>query len=175
MVPEDDSVRRFNQLDEGRAVAVLQECCNSPAWASRVARARPFADSAALLECADRALAEISETDVDDALAGHPRIGDRPDNASSAREQSGVTGSDASVIADLRDCNAAYEDRFGHVYLVFANGRPAEELLGILKQRMHNDAETERRVLRGELSKINRARLLRMLASEPEAGKGATT
>ena len=51
---------------------------------------------------------------------------------------------------------------------MFANGRPAEELLAILKERMRNDAPTERRVLRMELAKINRSRLQRMLTPAVE-------
>mgnify|MGYP000045847021 CR=1 FL=1 len=70
---------------------------------------------------------------------------------------------DAAVLAELKELNAAYEDRFGHVYLVFANGRPAAELLAILKERIRNDPATERRVMRAELAKINRSRLIRML------------
>lgn len=163
---------RLNEMDDDEARAALRSCCASTAWIERMMLARPFGDVPAVLDAADRALAEISEDDLDEALAGHPRIGDRPDNASSAREQSGVAGSSASVLAELRDANVAYEARFGHVYLVFANGRPADELLAILRTRMTNDASTERRVLRAELAKINRARLLRMLSTEHAADGG---
>ncbi len=163
----------LNEMDDAQARSALRSCCASTAWIERMIRARPFRDVPALLDVADRALTEISEDDVDEALAGHPRIGDRPDNASSAREQSGVAGAAASVLAELRERNASYEERFGHVYLVFANGRPADELLAILEQRMTNDATTERRVLREELAKINRARLLRMLSTEHNADEHA--
>lgn len=163
---------RLNEMDDDEARAALRSCCASTAWVERMMLARPFGDVPAVLDAADRALAEISEDGLDEALAGHPRIGDRPDNASSAREQSGVAGSSASVLAELRDANVAYEARFGHVYLVFANRRPADELLAILRTRMTNDASTERRVLRAELAKINRARLLRMLSGEHTADEG---
>ncbi|AZG44849.1 2-oxo-4-hydroxy-4-carboxy-5-ureidoimidazoline decarboxylase [Gordonia insulae] len=156
-------VPSFNELSERQAIHQLYECCSSSIWALRVARARPFSDDEALLEYADLILAELTDTDLDEALAGHPRIGDRPDNPSSAREQSGVADAQAEVLAELKELNAAYEEKFGHVYLVFANGRPADELLDILKQRMNNDPTTERRVMRMELAKINRSRLVRML------------
>lgn len=118
----------FNELTERQAISTLT-CCSSTIWAIQWAAARPFSDDEALLEYADLILAELSEGDLDEAPSGHPRIGDRADNPSSAREQSGVTGADAAVLAELKELNAAYEDRFGHVYLVFANGRPAAELL----------------------------------------------
>ena len=100
----------------------LSERCSSSIWALSVAKARPFVDDEALLEYADLILAELTETDLDEALAGHPRIGDRPDNASSSREQSGVTGADPAVLAELKQLNKEYEEKFGHVYLVFGNG-----------------------------------------------------
>ncbi|KAF0968756.1 MULTISPECIES: 2-oxo-4-hydroxy-4-carboxy-5-ureidoimidazoline decarboxylase [Gordonia] len=170
---DEGDVRRFNELSVDACVERLLACCSSPTWARRVATARPFVDAQALLDRADQILTELTETDIDEALAGHPRIGDRPDNASSAREQSGVAGADPSVLAELEEFNAAYEQRFGHVYLVFANGRPAHELLGILKKRIDNDAETERRVMRAELAKINRSRLIRMLATH-DTDEGAS-
>lgn len=153
----------FNALSERKAISTLYECCSSTIWAVRVAGARPFTNEEALLDYADLMLAEMSEADLDEALAGHPRIGDKPDNPSSTREQSGVSGADPAVLDELRMLNKEYEERFGHVYLVFANGRPAQELLGILKGRIRNDPETERRVMRMELGKINRSRLIRML------------
>lgn len=154
----------FNGLTERQAISALYECCSSSIWALRVARARPFPDEEALLEYADLILAELTDAGLDEALAGHPRIGERPDNPSSKREQSGVAGADPAVLARLRELNEAYDEKFGHVYLVFANGRPADELLAILEQRLRNDPATERRVLRMELAKINRSRLQRMLA-----------
>jgi 2-oxo-4-hydroxy-4-carboxy-5-ureidoimidazoline decarboxylase len=70
------------------------------------------------------------------------------------------------VKTELADRNAEYDRKFGYVYLVCASGRSAEELLAILTDRLHNDPETERAVMRGELAKINRLRLERLL-SEP--------
>jgi len=47
-----------------------------------------------------------------------------------------------------------------------APGRSAEELLDNLTERLDNDAETERRVVRIELMKINRQRLKRLSKEE---------
>ncbi|MFT4041832.1 MAG: 2-oxo-4-hydroxy-4-carboxy-5-ureidoimidazoline decarboxylase [Gordonia sp. (in: high G+C Gram-positive bacteria)] len=164
---------RFNQLTERHAIDVLYECCSSTGWAARIAAARPFVTKEALLEYADQVLAELTDTDIDDALAGHPRIGDRSDSAASTREQSGVVGADHAVLTELRELNDAYEATFGHVYLVFANGRPAAELLAILKERLGNDPATERQVMRAELAKINRNRLLGVLTPADDEHTGA--
>ncbi len=126
----------------------------------------PFRDDDALLDRADRVLAELPDAELDAALDGHPRIGAKADNASSAREQARVADAEESVKAALAQRNREYEDRFGYVYLVCASGRTAEELLAILTERLDNDPDTERRVMRSELGKINRLRLERLLSKE---------
>ena len=146
---------------------LLFEVCSSTIWARRVLAGGPFADVEALLDRADRVLAELPDAEIDAALDGHPRIGGRVDNASSAREQAGMAAAADDVRAQLAAKNRAYEDKFGHVYLVCASGRSAAELLAILTERLDNDSETERRVMRTELMKINRLRLQRLL-SDPE-------
>jgi 2-oxo-4-hydroxy-4-carboxy-5-ureidoimidazoline decarboxylase len=144
----------------------LLEVCSSPLWAQRVLTGGPFRDAEALLGHADRVLAGLPDAEIDAALEGHPRIGGRADNPTSAREQAGVTHADDHVLAQLAAKNRDYEDKFGYVYLVCASGRSAEELLAVLTERLANDPETERRVMRTELMKINRLRLQRLLAEE---------
>ena len=153
----------FHALSEDRATHALYQCCSSCIWARRVAADRPYPSVEALLEHADEVLADLGEAQVDDALDGHPRIGDRTASAASSREQAGVSGADPDVLTALAAGNAAYEERFGHVYLVHASGRSADELLAVLRERLGNDATTERRVLREQLALINRTRLTRLL------------
>jgi 2-oxo-4-hydroxy-4-carboxy-5-ureidoimidazoline decarboxylase len=154
---------QFDALPAADARSVLVECCTAPEWAERLAAGRPYGALPALLERADAVLAALDEDQVDLALAGHPRIGERSAHASSAREQAGVATAPDAVLAALAEGNRAYEERFGHVYLVCADGRPAEELLAVLRARLDNDPATERAVLRTELGKINRIRLSRLL------------
>jgi 2-oxo-4-hydroxy-4-carboxy-5-ureidoimidazoline decarboxylase len=156
----------WNAAPDADAEAALLTCCSSPEWARRVARGRPLGTVDAVVEQAEVVLAGLDETEIDAALAGHPRIGERSPHASSRREQAAVAAADAEVLAGLAEGNLAYEERFGHVYLVCADGRPAAELLAVLRERLGNDAATERRVLRGELARINAIRLRRMLEEE---------
>ncbi|MGU3499821.1 2-oxo-4-hydroxy-4-carboxy-5-ureidoimidazoline decarboxylase [Mycobacterium sp. C31M] len=159
----------FNALSERQRMHLLFEVCSSTIWARRVVAGSPFRDADALYDRADRVLAELPDAEIDAALDGHPRIGasvSATDSPSSAREQARVASADDSVKAALAAKNREYEERFGYVYLVCASGRSADELLAILTDRLHNDAETERRVMRNELAKINRLRLERLL-SEP--------
>jgi 2-oxo-4-hydroxy-4-carboxy-5-ureidoimidazoline decarboxylase len=80
-----------------------------------------------------------------------------------------VAGADDQVRAELAAGNQAYEDRFGHIYLVCATGRSARELLGILRGRLGHDPDQERAVVRAELIKINDLRLATLTGESAEA------
>jgi 2-oxo-4-hydroxy-4-carboxy-5-ureidoimidazoline decarboxylase len=102
-------------------------------------------------------------------LSAHPRIGERAQGDSkeaawSRREQSTAAGSgDDGTRAALTAANHAYEDRFGHVFLIFASGRTQEEILAAARDRIGNDEETERVIVTDELRKIALLRLERLL------------
>ncbi|HKQ03225.1 MAG TPA: 2-oxo-4-hydroxy-4-carboxy-5-ureidoimidazoline decarboxylase, partial [Actinomycetes bacterium] len=81
----------------------------------------------------------------------------------SRQEQAGAGNAGAELQAALDEGNRAYEDRFGHVFLISASGRSAEELLAALRERLGNDPDTEWRVVAEELVAINRLRLRRLL------------
>jgi 2-oxo-4-hydroxy-4-carboxy-5-ureidoimidazoline decarboxylase len=121
----------------------LLTCLSVPRWADEVLAGQPYADRDALLAAADRAARELSDDELDQALAGHPRIGERG-GAQSRREQSRVDPSVGDTAARLKAGNAAYEQRFARVFLIRAAGRDAEQILAELQRRLHNDDETER-------------------------------
>ena len=156
------------ELDDAgtaRCEELLRTCCDAPSWAARTTARRPFGSLATLLEIADQELAATSEADVDVALAAHPSIGERSESADSRREQAGALAAGSDVLDALAAGNRAYEEKFGHVYLVCASGKGAEELLAVLDSRLDNDQDTERTVLRGELAAITRLRLTRLVES----------
>jgi 2-oxo-4-hydroxy-4-carboxy-5-ureidoimidazoline decarboxylase len=157
----------FNSArDDATLRAALGDCCAARPWVAGMIAGRPYPDREAIHDASDAATAELDDVALSDALAGHPRIGERANHAWSRQEQAGVSDADAGVRARLAQCNAAYEQRFGHVYLVCATGRTAEELLAVCEDRMANDADTERDVVLGELAKINRIRLDKLLGAE---------
>ncbi|MHC9291465.1 2-oxo-4-hydroxy-4-carboxy-5-ureidoimidazoline decarboxylase [Mycobacterium sp. LTG2003] len=159
-------VEAFNALSDAERTRLLLEVCSAPTWARRLVAGGPFGDVGAVLERADRVLAELPDAELDEALAGHPRIGATPGNRSSAREQAGVSAAPDAVKAALAAKNAEYEEKFRYVYLVCASGRSADELLAILTERLDNAPDTERRVMRSELAKINRRRLERLFSDK---------
>ena len=146
----------------GQARAALLACCSAERWAADVGSGRPYPAVDDLLARSDAAVAGLAEADLEQALAGHPRIGDRA-SGPSHREQAGVRTAGRTTIQALAEGNDAYERRFGHIYLVCATGRSGAELLALLRERLANDPGTEWGVVRGELGKINRIRLLKLL------------
>ena len=130
----------------------------------------PYPDVDAMLAASDRAVENLDPDDVAEALAAHPRIGQRASGTSteatwSRQEQASVADADTEVQRALHDGNLAYEKRFGHVFLIHASGRSAPEILAALRERLDNDPDTEEKVATEELRKITRSRLERLLAS----------
>lgn len=157
------AVERFNALSDSAAADLLTTCLDVPRWVREVLDGRPYADRSALLAAAASAAGSLTDREVDSALAGHPRIGERAGNghnvAASQREQAGVAGADATVTARLAAGNAAYEEKFDRVFLIRAAGRGPEEILSALDRRLGNDDETERQEVVDNLREIALLRL----------------
>ena len=130
-----------------------------------MAAGRPYADLAALQRAADEVWLGLGPEDWLEAFAAHPRIGEGGGASAdwSRQEQAGVGGS-ADVQQRLARANAEYEARFGHVFLISAAGRDADEVLAALTDRLGNDPATELRVAAEEHRRITRLRLERLMA-----------
>lgn len=151
----------FNAADTPEAAGRLHHVCASSAWASAVLAGRPYGSVEALLAASDAAMVTLTAEDLGEAMAGHPPIGrPKPGDAVSAREQSGVR---EALREELLEFNLTYQDRHGHVFLICATGRTGDEMLAALKERIGNDTDTERGIVRTELGKINRIRLQRLM------------
>ena len=120
------------------AQARLYSCFASRRWAQRVAEGWPYPDRDSLLGAAERAWSELEPSDWVEALGGHPRIGEGGGSSPDAsdREQSGVRNAAGSTLDRLAAENRLYEARFGHVFLIAAAGKSADEILAALRERM---------------------------------------
>ncbi|MCV7230503.1 2-oxo-4-hydroxy-4-carboxy-5-ureidoimidazoline decarboxylase [Mycolicibacterium komossense] len=158
----------FNALPERKAVHALYECCNSVTLARDLARSRPYPDHDALFRRADALLFELPEDCVDMILEGCPDVGRRPRSAKSQAEQCSLWDDDATVMAELWTAAGTYLDQFGFRFVMYVGGLGTSDVLTAISDRLHHTFETERKVVRNELAKINRTRLERMLG--PEGG-----
>ena len=150
----------FNAAPEPEAVTAMLACCASHRFAAAMAGGRPYASPDAAVAAALAVFESLTWTDVLEAMDAHPRIGARASGPSAA-EQSGVADDSRAALAAG---NAAYEERFGHVFLICAAGLSGAEMLGTLEQRLKNDEISERRVAAAELRKITVLRVRKALA-----------
>ncbi|MTV27403.1 allantoicase [Nitriliruptoraceae bacterium ZYF776] len=146
------------------AEVALLACCGSRRFARELAARRPFTDPDDLQGAAAEVWASLDDDDVREAIAAHPRIGERDATARwSAGEQAGAATADAATLEALAEANRAYEERFGHVFLIRASGRTAAEMLDAVRERLTNDPVTELRVAADQQREITALRLDRLL------------
>lgn len=165
------SLEAFNAAPRQQGMALVLACAAVPRWAAQVCDGRPYADVEQALDAARHEASPWTEDEIDGALAGHLRIGERAETTHGARlaqhsqtEQAGVDSSDDEVTRRLAQGNRAYEERFGHVFLIRAAGRSAQEILDALEQRLTHDPQTERRIAAQQLREIAVLRLQGELA-----------
>ena len=155
----------FNAAPAQDAERTALACCASRTFATAIADGRPYPDAAALLAAVDTTFAALSWDDIVESMNEHPRIGDRAVRGGmSAAEQSGAAAASDEVRQGLADGNLAYEQRFGHIFLICASGLSGLQMLDQLRSRLQNDEEAERSVVRDELRKITRLRMTKALS-----------
>jgi OHCU decarboxylase len=159
----DGIARHLNALAEPHARAALLRCCGSRPWVEQMLAGRPFADDAGLFAAAERVWWSLGANDRLEAFAAHPRIGERAGDVWARAEQAGMAAADVAMLRAFSDGNRAYEERFGHVFLICATGRSADELAADLQRRLSNDPASELRIAAGEQAKITRLRLEKLV------------
>ncbi|MEU1516646.1 2-oxo-4-hydroxy-4-carboxy-5-ureidoimidazoline decarboxylase [Streptomyces sp. NPDC005811] len=152
--PPATLVDTFNAVPAEEALESLLTCLNSLCWARRVADHRPYPTVDALLAASDEAAYDLAPADLAEALAA---------------ESLPALPADAYEAAHLAldAAHAAYEARFGHVFVICLDGVPPRETLDVvlesIRSRLTNDPEDERVVAAEELRRLARQRLLEAL------------
>ena len=170
---EVDTLSHWNRLSPESAAQAILPCCGSQAWARTMARRRPIGTAAQLVEVAGEVWRGLPEADWQEAFESHPRIGEQPSAAATARagsrsaawsaeEQRSAAATD--VGEQLALANRRYEERFGRVFLMCASGKSGPEILAALERRLGNDSATELRLAAEEQRRITELRLGRWLA-----------
>lgn len=166
------TLAELNALPQANAVEVLTRCCGCARWARAVCAQRPFASKEALLAAADREWSRTSPQEWLEAFSHHPRIGGKDalrakfaaTQSWSQGEQAAVAAADEATLDALDKGNTEYEAKNGFIFIVCATGKPAAEMLELLKARLPNAREQELAVAAGEQAKITRIRLEKLLS-----------
>lgn len=163
------TLTQFNELLEADAIADLLTCCTSHVWATTLVSARPFDDIESLIDASDSSWtqAQADEANLIEAFDGHPQIGNvetlkekyRNTQDIAAHEQSGANDANDEVLQALAQANKDYLDKFGFIFIVFATGKSAQQMLDLLLTRLPNDRATELANAAIEQNKITRLRL----------------
>jgi 2-oxo-4-hydroxy-4-carboxy-5-ureidoimidazoline decarboxylase len=151
----------------------LATCLAVPRWVDEVAAGAPYATLDDLLDAAGVAATPLSAAEVDQALAHHPRIGERPTgddaaSAYSAAEQAASASDDADLAERLAEGNRAYEEKFGRIFLIRAAGRSRTEILDELQRRLQLEPDAEIKVVAAELREIALRRVAKLFGREAE-------
>ena len=167
-------LKELNVLSDAAARDAFTACCGTPRWVARMLNARPFASRDALRRAAADAWRDLLLDDLNAAIAHHPRIGESTvAQAGNARasgwsraEQAGALGAGTAVRDALATANSEYETRFGHRFIICAEGMSAESMLAALRARLSNDATAELHLTSDELRKITLLRLDKLMPGE---------
>lgn len=154
----------FNDLDAASAASVVRVWADIPDWTDALVAARPYASVADLEARATTLAASWTVAELDAALAHHPRIGEQPTAFdagadASRREQAAMQTAADDVTARIAEGNAAYEERFGRVFLIRAAGRTPDEILAALERRLAGDDDDEAAEASVQLAEIALLRL----------------
>jgi 2-oxo-4-hydroxy-4-carboxy-5-ureidoimidazoline decarboxylase len=164
----------LNRLSRDECRAVFQRCCAADVWVDAMLAARPFASDESVLETARRVCTQLRRADWLQAFAAHPRIGDVDSlrmkyantKAWASSEQAGVQSASDATLYRLAAANQEYLQKFGFIFIVFATGKSAEEMLAILESRLGNNPWDELLVASAEQRKITELRLQKLVRDE---------
>ncbi|MEO5902879.1 MAG: 2-oxo-4-hydroxy-4-carboxy-5-ureidoimidazoline decarboxylase [Gemmatimonadaceae bacterium] len=166
----------LNSMTRDEAAELLRSCCGATSWVNAMLDRRPYESVTRLLDDADVAWATTTVDDWHEAFSHHPRIGEKATNGKqtglaggwSEAEQKKIRVASSSAHDQMSLVNIAYEQKFGHIYIVNARGKSANDLLDIARSRLKNNPEKELRIAAGEVREITRLRLEKLLGIVPE-------
>lgn len=162
----------FNRLSAMEAGARLADCCAARRWVAGMLAERPFADFQRLELAARSIWADMVEDDWLEAFSAHPKIGDLDSlrerfastRALAGSEQSRMQEADEATLAELARLNVGYKERFGFIFIVFASGKSAGQMLELLRSRIDNTRDEELRNAAAEQLKITLLRLEKLIS-----------
>jgi 2-oxo-4-hydroxy-4-carboxy-5-ureidoimidazoline decarboxylase len=129
-------------------------------WVEDVASRAPFGTLQELLAVASAAASPLSPDEIDEAIAHHPRIGEKPVGQGTSQEMSrSEQGASTEFAEEIAAGNAAYEQRFGRVFIIRAAGRTRGEILDELTRRLQLDDAIEIQIVGEQLRDIALLRL----------------
>ena len=169
--PDVLTLEELNNMPFDTFETQMSKCCGSKNWVKKMYEARPFLNQKDVFQKAESCWLTCKKSDWLEAFTHHPRIGDveslKQKFAATATwasgEQSKVQAASDSILEELKKYNDLYSHKFGFIFIVFATGKTAEDILSTLKERYENDAVEEMVNAMLEQNKITQIRLKKLL------------
>ena len=157
----------WNAMNGDDALSLALSWNGSAAFAEAMLARRPFASAREILAAAEEIWWSLGASDWLEAFAAHPRLGQPKAAATqtarsaswSAGEQAGIAATAEQVAARLAELNELYFERFGFIFILFATGRTAPEVLASLEERVTGTRDAEIQNAAREQAKITRLRI----------------
>ena len=160
------TIADFDHLAEFEKKVLLQKCCGSSGWVSKMLRIFPVNDLIDLLESADDAWEECKKNDWIEAFWNDPIT---PDTQSltekyAPNEHSGTNPVSFQVQKSLVESSKLYSQKFGYPFIVFSFQKSEGEMLALLLRRLSNTPESELKIAAAEQVQIIKSRLKEIFA-----------
>lgn len=166
----EQKLRWLNSLQRDAAAREFVNCCGAAKWVSAMTDAMPFSSFDELLSHADSAFVKLGAADWREAFTHHPKIGAsaavRGQTAQSekwSKQEQSTAKIDGKAVDEWAEANRKYESRFGHIFIICATGKSADEILEALRERISHQPAQELVIAAEEQRKITRLRLEKLL------------
>jgi 2-oxo-4-hydroxy-4-carboxy-5-ureidoimidazoline decarboxylase len=138
----------------------LLTCLRIERWVDALA-GHPFDTMLGLERSAVAAATPLTEAEIDEALVGVPPMSESLLAADAAH--------DADLIRRGKAGCAAYDERYGRVFVIRADGRPLEQIVTELERRLENGPAAELAEVADQLRGIALVRLRALYAADFDA------
>ena len=166
------TLQELNNLRQDQFRMEISKCCGSSNWVDYMTEKLPFASEKKLLSEAESVWQNCMKEDWIEAFSYHPKIGDienlEKKFASTSKwaeqEQGEMDNSNKEIVQQFARLNQQYENRYGYIFIVFATGKSAQEMMELLENRINNNPEDEIKIAAAEQNKITKLRLQKLLS-----------
>jgi OHCU decarboxylase len=178
--PTGFSIHDLNGAPVADATQMLEQVLERAPWlAGRVAAARPFADAQRLADHIGTEIAALSRDETLTLLQAHPELAPASPTSMTLASQSeqgrlDLAQPDDDLAAQLSDLNRRYRLRHGFPFIVALHAK--KDIASVFAQflsSLDQDTATEITRARGEVVSVARARLARVVVSDPVAAPKA--
>ena len=161
------NINEINTLDQAGFVQYLGGVFEHSPWiAEQTWAARPFADREALHKAMLNTLRRADEQTQLALIQAHPELAGKAAEEGSLTHESTVEQASAGLnqctpaeLAEIRELNRAYSDKFGFPFIMAVKGRSKTEILQAFRQRLNNTHAEE---VEQALAQIGRITWLRL-------------